>query len=82
MASSNTAKLKLFLGQLSSYEKTEFARKCETSTGYLNQIMYGNSRCSASLAIKIDKESLGAVPCDDLCPDADFNYIRNQALTA
>ncbi len=82
MPFSNTSQLKAFLSQLNSHEKSEFANKCQTSIGYLNQIMYGNSKCSASLAIKIDKESNGAISCDALCPDADFDYVRNQALTA
>ena len=82
MATNGTAKLKSFMSGLAAHEKEEFAKKCETSVGYLNQIMYGNSKCSASLAIRIDKESRALVPCDDLCPEADFDYIRTQALIA
>lgn len=82
MAFNSTSKLKVFLSQLNPNERSEFAEKCQTSIGYLNQIMYGNSRCGAALAIKIDKESNGIVSCDDLCPEVDFEYVRNQALTA
>lgn len=82
MSSSDTHQLKSFLASLTVQEKDVFAKKCSTTVGYLNQIMYGNSKCSASLAIKIDKESKGLVSCDLLCPDADFNYIRHQSLIA
>ena len=82
MSSSNSNELKSFLAGLSVQDKGAFAERCSTTVGYLNQIMYGNSKCSASLAIKIDKESNSLVSCDLLCPDADFNYIRHQALTA
>lgn len=82
MSSANTTELKAFLIKLSLSDRESFAKSCQTSLGYLNQIMYGNSKCSASLAIKIDKESNGVVRCDLLCPEADFNYLRNQALTA
>ena len=82
MSSSNSNELKSFLAGLSVQDKGAFAERCSTTVGYLNQIMYGNSKCSASLAIKIDKESNGAVSCDLLCPEADFDYVRNQALSA
>lgn len=82
MSSSNTHQLKSFLSSLTIQEKEVFADQCSTTIGYLNQIMYGNSKCSASLAIKIDKESNGLVSCDLLCPDADFNYLRQQRLSA
>lgn len=82
MSSANTTELKAFLTSLSLSDREAFAERCHTSVGYLNQIMYGNSKCSASLAIKIDKESYGTVSCDLLCPEADFDYVRNQALSA
>ena len=81
MSSAHTAELKSFLNRLTPNERKAFAKRCQTSIGYLHQIMYGNSKCSALLAIRIDKESNGAVKCDLLCPEADFNYIRNQALS-
>ena len=82
MSSSNSNELKSFLIGLSAQDKDAFAERCSTTVGYLNQIMYGNSKCSASLAIKIDKESNGVVSCDLLCPEADFDYVRNQTLSA
>lgn len=62
----------------SDAEREEFAQKCGITFGYLKLVMYGVRKCSATLAIKIDKESNSLVSCDDLCPDADFNYLRYQ----
>lgn len=58
MSSSNSNELKSFLAGLSVQDKGAFAERCSTTVGYLNQIMYGNSKCSASLAIKIDKKAM------------------------
>lgn len=63
-------------------EREDFATRCGTTFGYLKLVMYGNRNCSAALAVKIDKESKGAVSCDDLCPDVDFNYLRNSPIPA
>ncbi len=82
MASVNTNQLKVFLKGMKAEDKEVFAKKCLTTVGNLNQIIYVNGKCSAALAIRIDKASNGAVLCDALCPDADFNYIRQQAATA
>lgn len=69
-------------GMPSDRNREDFAARCGTSLGYLKLVMYGNRNCSAGLAISIDRESGGVISCDDLCPDVDFDYIRNQALSA
>lgn len=65
----------------SDQNREEFAANCGTSLGYLKLVMYGNRNCSAALAINIDRESKGVIACDDLCPDVDFNYLRNRPLS-
>ena len=37
------------------------------------------SFCSATLAIALDRESHGKVSCDELCPNADFEYLRRSS---
>lgn len=81
MSSLNTEKLKAYLSDMTIQERRTFAKECKTSLGNLNQIIYVSKKCSADLAIRIDKASKGKVPCDDLC-HADFEYVRNQAKTA
>lgn len=71
--------LKDFFLALSDTEREAFAVRVGTTVGHIKQVMYGNRACNAALAIEIDRESAGAVKCDDLCPDVDFDYLRKQA---
>ncbi len=70
--------LKQFLKPLTKAERIAFAEKCGTTLGNLNQIIYSKTTCGAALAIAIDRESNGSVRCDDLCPSADYEYVRKQ----
>lgn len=79
MSDTGTTQLKQFLKPMTKDERVAFAKKCGTTLGNLHQMIYSTTPCSASLAIVIDRESNGAVRCDDLCPQADFNYLRQQA---
>lgn len=72
-------KLRDYFLALTLDERQEFAKKCGTSTHYINQIYGGSRKCNPALAIEMDKHSGGAVKCDELCPKADFEYIRKQA---
>lgn len=69
--------LKTFFLPLNDEEREAFASLCGTTVGQTLQIMYGNRKCNPALAIAMDRESKGAVPCESLCPDADFQYLRN-----
>ncbi|WP_336148268.1 hypothetical protein [Acinetobacter ursingii] len=82
MSSPNTETLKQYLLSMPPSERLEFAKACLTTLGNLQQIIYVNKKCSAGLAIRIDKASKGKIPCDLLCPDVDFDYLRNQAVSA
>ncbi|WP_095065337.1 YdaS family helix-turn-helix protein [Pseudomonas sp. Irchel s3f19] len=69
---------------LSEYLKTmdkeglaAFARCCGTSAGQLKQVAYGNRRASAGLAVSLDRETGGAIRCEDMRPDIDWAYLRN-----
>lgn len=56
----------------------EFAAACDTTPGQIRQVAYNPSRrAGESLAINIDRESGGAVPCEELRPDVDWGYLRN-----
>ncbi|ENX57623.1 MULTISPECIES: YdaS family helix-turn-helix protein [Acinetobacter] len=73
--------LKDFFLPLNDEERESFATSCGTTIGQTLQIMYGNRNCNPALAIAIDRESKGAVPCESLCPDVDFQYLRNLTPT-
>jgi DNA-binding transcriptional regulator YdaS (Cro superfamily) len=65
-----------FLNGLPVPEQERFAERCGTSIGYLRQIAYGHRKCVAELAINIERESKRAVVCEELCPTADWAYVR------
>jgi DNA-binding transcriptional regulator YdaS (Cro superfamily) len=68
---------------LSEYLKTmdkegleAFASRCGTSVGQLKQVAYGNRRAGAGLAVSLDRETGGVIPCEALRPDIDWGYLR------
>ena len=52
------------------------AGRCETTAGQLKQIAYGNRRASVVLAVSLERETKGAVKCEQLRPDVDWAYLR------
>ena len=68
--------LRDFIKTLSPDEQEVFAIGCETSVGQLKQVAGDHRRASVSLAINIERESDGAIRCEELRPDVDWDYIR------
>lgn len=68
--------LKKYFRTLSKAQKEAFAERCDTTVDYMKLIIFGVRSCTAKLAIDIDRESEGAVKCEELCPEADFQYLR------
>ena len=64
--------LKTFLETMSLEQRSAFAARCNTSAGHLRNISYGYKPCGEKLAIEIERESEGAVPCEALRPDVDW----------
>ncbi len=56
-------------------QREDFATRCSTTLGQLRNVAYGR-QCGEALAINIERESLGAVRCEDLRPDVDWAYLR------
>lgn len=70
------------LKQLSNSDaRKTFAEKVGTTWGYLQHVMNGRRSCSETLAINIEKETQGVVTCEELCPETDWEYIRNTSPT-
>lgn len=76
----NTTRLKSYFYRMEKTERKSFAEKCETTVGQLQQIISKNRTCNPGLAINLDRESAGEILCDELCPNVDFAYLRNQPL--
>lgn len=71
--------LKDFLYSMPLGERVAFAQRCETTYPHLRNVAYGQKTCGESLAINVDRESFGAVRCEDLRPDVDWAYLRSTA---
>jgi DNA-binding transcriptional regulator YdaS (Cro superfamily) len=70
-------KLKTYLKSLTYPDGIEaFAAGCGTTIGQLKQVAGGHRRAGESLTINIERESGGAVRCEDLRPDVDWAFIR------
>ena len=65
-----------YLNGLPVAKQNSLAVQCRTTIGYLRQIAYGNRKCSAEMAIDLERESDRALICEELCPEADWAYIR------
>lgn len=66
-----------YLNKMPVPEQEDFAKRCQTTVGYLRQIAYGHRLCSAPLAINIERESERELVCEELCPTGvDWAYIR------
>lgn len=71
-----------FLDQLPDADaRKSFAVRCGTSIEYLRLIISESPRrrFRESLAIAIERESAGAVTCEELRPDVDWAYLRGTA---
>lgn len=69
-------KLLAFINAMSQEERDEFAKKCETSIGYLRKAISTGQKIGESLCINIERESNRAIRCEDLRTDVDWAYLR------
>jgi DNA-binding transcriptional regulator YdaS (Cro superfamily) len=58
--------------------KEDFAKRCGTTLPYLKLVALGHKEGGESLAINIDRETGGFVPCELVRPDVDFGYLRGR----
>lgn len=61
--------LKTFLSDMTVVDRESFAKRCDSTRGVLQNIMYGVRPCSAELAVAVERESGGVVRRWDLRPD-------------
>lgn len=69
--------LREYLKTIGKSRWAAFAKSCGTSSGYLEQVAGGHRRAGPELAVSIERESKGAVRCEDLRPDVDWAYLRS-----
>ena len=68
--------LRDYLNKLSTAEQAPFASKCGTSVGYLRKAISKRQALGVPLCIAIERNTGGAVTCEDLRPDIDWAYLR------
>ena len=67
-----------FLNRMPPDEQAGFALRCGTSVGYLRKAVSAGQPFREKLAISIERESAGVVPCELLRPDVDWDYLRRK----
>ncbi|MCD6674879.1 MAG: helix-turn-helix domain-containing protein [Burkholderiaceae bacterium] len=72
-------KLRAYLNGLPVADQAGFAVRCGTTIGYLRKALAIRANLGESLCIAIERESAGAVRCEDLRPDVDWAYLRGTA---
>lgn len=75
--------LKKYLAQIPQEAREAFAARCNTTYAHLRNVAYGKT-CGEDLAMAIDQESLGAVPCEVMRPDlaSRFSHLRGTKRAA
>ncbi len=75
-------KLLAYLQTLTPEAREAFAARCGTTYGYLRKQISAKLDLGLKFCIAIERESEGAVRCEDLRPDgADWAYIRGTDST-
>lgn len=72
-------KLREYLNGLDSDKQERFASRCDTTVGYLRKAISTKQLLGPNLVIAIERETAGAVNCEDLRPDVDWQFLRNTA---
>lgn len=68
--------LRTYLNSLPVPEQHDFARRCQTTLGYLRKALYKGQRLGEKTAILVERESAGRITCEQLRPDVDWAYLR------
>jgi DNA-binding transcriptional regulator YdaS (Cro superfamily) len=66
--------LKSFLSPMDAEARDQFAVRCGTTRGHLQNVMYGLKTCATYLAVHIERESGGVVRRWELRPDWDKHW--------
>jgi DNA-binding transcriptional regulator YdaS (Cro superfamily) len=69
-------KLRTYLNSLNAREKHDFAYRCKTTLGYLRKAISKGQQLGGRLCVNIERESDGAVLCEDLRPDVKWWVLR------
>lgn len=71
-----------YLSGLTPQDQSAFAARCQTSIGYLRKAVSAKQKLGVELCIRLDRESGGAIRCEQLRPNLDWEHLRAVALRA
>lgn len=61
--------LRQYLNSMSAHEQVDFAKRCETSVGYLRKALSINQLLGPALCVSIERESYRSVTRQELRPN-------------
>ena len=71
-----------YLKSLPRDDRSDFAERCGTTLGHLQNAAYGYKPFGAELAIRIEAETKGKVRAEELRPDVPWHVIRGKKKAA
>ena len=75
-------KLRLYLNSLTPTDQAAFAQRCGTTVGYLRKAISMSAMLGEGLCIAVERESGGAIRCEDLRTDTDWAFLRGTKRVA
>lgn len=72
--------LRRYLNALPREGQQDFAARVGTSLGYLRKAISARQSLGVELVSRIHHESGGAVPCEELRPDIDWDVLRRSLI--
>lgn len=66
-----------YINAIPQGDRDEFAKRCGTSIGYLRKAISVKQRLREDVCVAIERESKGAIRCEDLRPDLEWKRTRD-----
>ena len=71
--------LKTYLTPMAKDDREAFAKRCNTSLGHIQNVMYGLRACTTELAVAMEGGSAGNVDVETSCPDEKWVRVKDAA---
>jgi hypothetical protein len=68
-----------YIKDMSKEQRMEFAKRCGTSLGHLQNVAYGYKPCNPELAMAVEEETDHAVKVETIAPGCRWHVIRGKA---
>jgi DNA-binding transcriptional regulator YdaS (Cro superfamily) len=66
-----------YLNSLPTKDQSDLCLKCGTTIGYIRKACSIGQRIGARICVKLEKETQGAIRCEVLRPDVDWQFLRD-----